>query len=104
MNRDIFSRPFRMTHKFGDLEAQADPLQQRTFEPKFPVRPDQLRSSPITRETHGELRNNWSKPKSTISKPNGSLADFGGYDNDNAQRIASPIPASTVKRVIGGTK
>jgi hypothetical protein len=96
MNRDIFRRNVRYTHRFGSLEQRADPLGTETFQPKFPERPDELRSAPITVQQFGERMTY--PPRSAICKPSGGLASLSGPAPDLAQDVANPVPASTRKR------
>jgi hypothetical protein len=100
MKRDIFRRAVRMTHKFGAIEGDSDPLYGRghVFEPQFPERPDQLSSRPITIQQQGEYRY-FSQPGSAVAKPNGQLASINGPAPDYADALASPIPVGTSQRL-----
>lgn len=95
MNRDIFKRQTRMTHKFGELEKISDPLGSNTFQPVIPVFPTQ-QSGPLTIKTHGE--HCYYGQRSAVQKPSGKLASLDGPAPDHSSDVAIQIPAGTKKR------
>lgn len=96
MKREIFRRGVRMVHTFGTLEQRSDPLGSGTFEPRFPMRPNELSSPPLEIHTHGEYR--YREAPSAIVKPNGTTASLSGPAPDMPEMFAIPVPVSTRKR------
>jgi hypothetical protein len=101
MNRDIFNRGPRMTHKFGETERRNDPLGARTFDLPRPTFPRQ-RSAPVTVHQHGEHR--YFDARSPVQKPSGGLASLSGPAPDLPGMVAAPIPVSTRRRHSGGKR
>ncbi len=77
MDRNIFRRGVRMTHEFGGLEEMRDPSGRQTFDPKFPIEPQQ-HSAPITTQQYGVHQSPWNQPNQGVQKPNGRMASFQG--------------------------
>lgn len=95
MKKDIFSRPARFVHKFGELETRSDPLEVNTFDFKPPVFPK--RGSPALEvHQHGEAY--YRKEPSPVQKPDGTLATLNGPAVDYAEAAARPIPTGTKRR------
>lgn len=70
MYRNIFQRPFRMTHYF-EQGAQAAALDEEVFDFPHPKRPDERRSRAVTSRTDGS---NIQEGLSPVIKPNGKMA------------------------------
>jgi len=103
MRSDVFRRPLRMTHKFGETERLDDPLGTATFDfyaEQKRTRASDLsrRGSPSTIQQHGP-HDMFSPSRSPIQTPSGRLASMNGPAPDYAEAIAAPIPPSTRKRV-----
>jgi hypothetical protein len=97
IKRDIFNnRGNRMQHRFGRL-TDDDPLSGDTFDPQFPVFPEQ-NSKGLMAKRHGLYRES-PRPLSPVVKPDGSgRASFNGPKPDVADAVAMPLPANTKKR------
>lgn len=103
MKKDIFRRPQRMTHKFGETEKIDDPLGGATFdfyEQHKRTRTTDLsrRGTPCTVQGYGEDRV-FTAPRSPVQKPGGGLASVAGPAIDYAEMLARPMPVSSKKRV-----
>jgi hypothetical protein len=100
MKRDIFSRPQRMTHRFGEIEKNDDPLfgpTDTTFDPVLPKSPNELRSGGWDVKRNGQhvlVR----QSRSPVCKPNGGYASLNGPKPDIAEGLAAQTPFSTKKR------
>lgn len=70
MYRNIFQRPFRMTHYFEQGE-RAAALDEESFDFPYPKRPDELRSRPVTSRSDGS---NIQEGLSPVITPNGRTA------------------------------
>ncbi len=106
MNRDIFKRGIRFTHKFGGIEQIDDPLGRRTFD--FKAEQERTRVSELSKpaqqctvQQYGEYAGPWGEPRSPVQLPSGRLASTNGPEPDEARMYAVPVPASTRKRVSG---
>jgi hypothetical protein len=98
MNRDIFRRPMRMTHKFGETERINDPLGVNTFEFKGPMPSSARRSAPVTVQQQGQ-HDVFNPPRSPVQTPGGRITSVNGPAPDMAEAIGAPMPVSTKKRV-----
>lgn len=97
MKREMFLRPNRMTHRFGEAEASADPLGTNTFDYKGPLPGASRRSRPLNLSTDGEYRS--TPTMSPVEKFRGGCAVLSGPAPDYADALAYPIPPSSKKRV-----
>lgn len=98
MKRDIFSRPQRMTQRYGDLEQMSDPLiSDSTFKPPIPKSLKDLHNPGFNIKDDGQYRV-FSPPRSPVCKPGGGYADLNGKRPDLAEALAHPYPVSTKKR------
>ena len=103
MRKDIFRRPQRMVHKFGETEKIDDPLGRQTFdfyEQHKRTRTSELsqRTPPCTVQGYGEART-YSEPRSPVEKFSGGLASVAGPAIDYAEALARPMPVPSKKRV-----
>ena len=98
MKRDIFRRPTRMVHPFGEIERINDPRGENSFEFKAPMPGRNRRTGPLTIQQHGD-HDVFSPSRSPICKPGGGTASLAGPKPDWAEAIAAPIPPSTKRRV-----
>lgn len=103
MRSDIFRRPARMTHKFGETEKINDPMGTSTFD--FYEQQKRTRVSDLSRkgsactvQQYGE-HEMFNPPRSPVQTPSGRLASQNGPAPDWAEAIGAPIPVSTKKRV-----
>lgn len=95
MKRDIFSRPARFVHKFGELETRSDPIEVNTF--KFPTPTFPQRKSPqLHVQQHGE--HSYRPESSPVCKANGGYATLNGPAPDKAEELGRPIPVGTKRR------
>lgn len=96
MKKEMFRRPTRMVHRFGELEGEG-PLDGQRFDAEIPRSP-RVRSSPaLSIKRQGEHR--WVDPMSPVVKPGGvKRASLNGPAPDVPDMLAQPIPASTKKR------
>lgn len=97
MKRDIFRRPTRMTHHFGETEKINDPMGENTFDFKTPVFPVQRGSDNVNIKARG-VHDVFSPSRSPVQKMNGELASLGGPRPDYLEACIAPIPVSTKKR------
>jgi hypothetical protein len=97
VKREIFRRGVRMTHRFGELEGQNDPLGSGTFDPKFPERMDTLSSKPLESCSLGEHQ--FREATSPVCKPNGGCASINGPAPDYAEMLARPFPVGSKRRL-----
>jgi len=101
---DIFKRPARMVHKFGEIERVNDPLGTSTFD--FYEQHKRTRVTDLGRNNvrsctvkqYGEY-DMFNPSRSGVEKPGGGLASINGPKPDYAEEIGAPIPWSTKKRV-----
>ena len=97
MKKEIFRRPTRMVHPFGETERINDPMGSQSFDFTPPIFPRQRGADGVNIKNHG-LHDVFSPSRSPITKPSGGLASLGGPAPDWAEACAAPIPASTKKR------
>lgn len=98
MKREIFSRPTRFIHKFGETEARDDPMERHTFEFKGPENPNGGgRSAPCEVQTYGET--GYRPASSPVQKPGGGFATLDGPALDLAEDFARPVPVGTKRRL-----
>ena len=98
MKREMFLRPMRMTHRFGEAERADDPAGTNTFDYNGPLPGQSRRSRPLNMSTDGEHR--YSEPRSGVQKFTGGAARLSGPAPDYASEMACQIPVSTRKRKV----
>lgn len=103
LKREIFLRPTRFTHRFGERD---DPLMtgsEQTFEFKGPVGVKTSNGpapSPFSIKDKGVSV--YTEPFSPVDKFKGGKASLSGPRQDNADRVAETVPASTRERRTAG--
>ena len=97
LKREIFMRPVRMTHRFGDGD---DPIQSgEWFNAPYP---DGIKS--VNLNGKGRFSNQtdglrvYTAPLSPIDKFKDGKASLAGPRMDMADEMADPVPASTMPR------
>lgn len=97
LKKEIFMRPVRFTHRFGDGD---DPVMSaQYFDASYPngIRSTQQNGKGgFTGQEKG--LHPYTAPFSPIDKFKGGKASIGGPALDNADREADPVPASTQPR------
>ena len=97
LKREMFMRPNRMTHRFGDGD---DPLQAgQYFDAPYPngIKEANLNGKgAFNGKTKG--LHVYTKPMSPIDKFKDGKASLSGPRMDMADEMADPIPASTMPR------
>jgi hypothetical protein len=99
LKREIFSRPNRMVHKFGELLEREDPLGVETFDFHRPMRVSDHSDTarPATSQQYG--LHNYRPDPSPVVKPNGECAHSDGPTLDVPMDFAMPIPVGTKRRL-----
>jgi hypothetical protein len=99
IQRDIFARGVRMTHKFDELIGRSDPLGMETFDVPRPMRVDQLSqgTGPSTSQQYGQ--HNYRPDPSPVVKPSGQCAHSDGPSLDTAMVVGMPVPVGTKRRL-----
>lgn len=97
LKKEFFMRPNRMTHRFGDTD---DPIQgAQYFEAPYPngIKSVQINGKQrFNGKTHG--LHVYTEPFSPVDKAKGGKASFSGPMMDMADKIADPVPMSTIMR------
>jgi len=100
LKKEIFMRPTRMTHRFGERDDPFQPHSEQTFSALYvPPLPKPSRERAPTKlgiKTHG--LHVYTEPFSGIHKFRGGNASLSGPTLDNPDAMADPIPASTEMR------
>lgn len=94
LKREMFLRPNRMTHRFGE---QDDPItRDEYFEGPYPELLKSGGSKPMGIKTHG--RHAFTEAISPVDKFKGGSASLSGPKLDHADEIAEREPVSTKRR------
>lgn len=99
LKREIFMRPNRMTHRFGDQD-DARVMPDEYFDLKIPVSP-KAGSAAKRFGVHEHGLKVHTPPQSPISKARGGHAAFGKTP-DKADTAAETVPPSTRERRTSG--
>lgn len=107
LKREIFMRPNRMTHRFGENTAGNDPYTGGTFELPKPI----ITTSTPNRDGKGGANiqrdglHVYTPPMSPIAKAKGGNASLAGPRLDLADEVVERPPVSTARRkVTAGAK
>lgn len=106
LKREIFLRPNRMTHRFGEAIGRGDPLGAESFELNAPKGLRSTNSGHIGRTGIKQNGiNRYSESLSAIEKPRGGAASLNGPAPDYAGMVVERPPVSTARRkVTAGAK
>lgn len=96
LKREIFLRPTRFTHRFGERD---DPLMkgsEQTFDAPYPKPPKMAGTKGFSIKDKG--LHVFTEPFSPVDKFKGGKASLSGPRLDNADRVTDLVPQSTKER------
>ncbi|SRR6266404_4560054 len=100
LKREIFLRPTRFQHRFGDRDDPMMPSDQ-TFEFNGPKLPKAINAASQKTDIHRDGLHPYTQPFSPIEKHRGGTARLGPK-MDRADMAGETVPASTIERRTGG--